>query len=116
MDIQIGVVRSIKHKMVGILKTAWSVVVSTLATLWNSSIAVGSDLMTRIVQHLQQSLHVVTQWSIERLYVLSLILLVWLTKLGIIIVKPIHSVLGSLLQKIVAQHRRLVLILQKVGK
>lgn len=115
MDIH-GIVRTVKQKMVGILMGLWFALTLKLVWLWKTIIASGTRLVTHIVQRLQQFLHVATQWSIERLHVLSLILLVWLTKLGIIIVKPIHSVLGSLLQKIVAQHQRLVLILQKVGK
>ena len=115
MDIH-GIVRTVKQKMVGILTDLWSALTLKLAWLWKTIIASGTTLATLIVQHIKQLLHVVIQWSIEHLHVLSLTLLVWLTKLGIIIVKPIHTVLGSLLQKIVAQHQRLVLILQRQGK
>ena len=115
MDIH-GIVRTVKQKTVGILMGLWSALTLKLVWLWKTIIAYGTTLVTLIVQYIKQLMHVVIQWSIEHLHVLSLTLLVWLTKLGIIIVKPIHTAIVSLLNKIVAQHQRLVLILQKVGK
>lgn len=65
MDIR-GVVTLTKHRMVGILKTAWSAMVSLWMMLWKIIIANGLDLMTHIVQFIKNLL----VWILQKLELL----------------------------------------------
>ena len=67
-----GVVALVKRQMVGIWKTVWSVLVSTLKLLWSKSIALGSDLMTLCAHHLS-NLYAWTVSSIKHYLVPSII-------------------------------------------
>ena len=106
-----GIVLMIKTKVGGMMERVWSALTSAWKWLWNNITAFGTRLMTRTLEFIN---HAVIPWSIERLNALILTLLVWLIKAAIIIVNPIHSVLGILHQKTVALHQRLVSKLQKV--
>jgi hypothetical protein len=110
MDIH-GIVITIKTKVGGMMGRVWSAMTSVWKWLWNNITAFGTHLMTRTVTFIK---HVVIQSSIELYHAASRTLLAWLIKLGIIIVNPIHTVLGILHQKTVALHQQLVSKLQKV--
>ena len=110
MDIH-GIVLTIKMKVVGMMGRVWSALTSAWKWLWNNITAFGMHLMTRTVTFIKR---VVIQWSTGLYRAVSRTLLAWLIKLGIIIVNPIHTVLGILHQKTVALHQQLVSKLQKV--
>ena len=110
MDIH-GIVLTIKTKVVGMMERVWSAMTLAWKWLWNNITAFGMHLMTHTVAPIK---HAVTQWSIGLYRAVSRTPLVWLIKLAIIIVNPIHSVLGILHQKTVVLHQRLVLKLQKL--
>ena len=67
-----------------------------------------TGLMIRIVQAIKPRLRAVILWTTELLFALSRILLEWLIRVGIIIVKLIHTGLGLLHQKTAALLHRLV--------
>lgn len=71
MDIR-GVVISTKHRMVGILKTAWSAMVSLWMMLLKIIIVNGSDLMT----HIAQSIKNLFVWILQKLEQLPVMLII----------------------------------------
>ena len=110
MDIR-GIVHTIIMKAVGMMERVWYAWISVWTWLWNSITAFGIALKTHTVASIK---HAVIQWSIGLYRAVTRTPLVWLIKLAIIIVNPIHSVLGILHQKTVVLHQRLVLKLQKL--